>query len=120
MAALPEAERKDFKVPKEKFQEAYAAYELENVKATVAILEALVVTSKDNAGDLAKYEGYLKFMKEKVVPAATKQKDDKAAAAAAAEGGSLMWLWCILIGLVAIVGIFFLYRYCKNKDDKQD
>ena len=112
--------KKAFKVSKSGFEAAVAAYENEAIKGQVGILEALVATTDAtaNKADADAYAAYLKFMKDEQKK--SEQKAADTAAAAADEGGSLMWLWCILIGLVAIVGIFFLYRYCKNKDDKQD
>lgn len=92
------------------------------IKATEGILGALVNTT-DKDTDKATYDiyvAYLKYAKDTLEVAAKKEVAAKTKAVEDAKGGSLMWLWCILIGLVAIVGIFFLYRYCKNKDDKSE
>lgn len=36
----------------------------------------------------------------------------------AAKSGGMGWLWGVLVGLLALVGIFFGFKYCKKGDDE--
>jgi len=115
--ALEKADEKTaWKVDATKYATAEAAYLLDYVKATRAQLKESIVLDADNK---KKYEDYDAFLL-KLEPSLKKAAEEAAAAAAVEEGGSLLWLWGLLIGLAAVVGIFCAYKQCKKKDEKDD